>query len=302
MKNTRSIHALGLAALAGFSLVTQASAVVNMVYVPVGNAGNAADRFTGYGSVAYAYNIGKYEVTNSQYCEFLKAKARTDTYSLYNANMASYGIAQTGSAGSYSYNVTTGLENRPVVFVSWFDAARFTNWLGNGQAGGDTETGAYTLINGQTSGIVMVNPGATVYIPSENEWYKAAYYNGGTSTYSLYPNGQDSITTAGANYGNNVGHSTDVGSYGGAPSSYGTFDQGGNVQEWNDSVSGDAGRGGRGGAWDLYGGLLANAWSGANFASDENGDLGFRVASVPEPTSVVLTVFASGMLLIRRKR
>ncbi len=84
----------------------------------------------------YAYNIGKYEVTNAQYAEFLNAKAQTDTYSLYNASMASCGITRSGSAGSYNYGVTGGLGNRPVVYVSWFDAARFTNWLGNGQGSG----------------------------------------------------------------------------------------------------------------------------------------------------------------------
>jgi len=242
MKNTRSIHALGLAALAGVSFVTQVSAVVTIDYVTVGNAGNAADT-GGYGAVGYAYNIGKYEVTNSQYADFLNAKARTDTYSLYNTNMSSYGIARTGSSGSYTYSVTGGLDNRPVVYVSWFDAARFTNWLGNGQGSGDMETGAYTL-SGNT-GIITVNPGATVYIPSEDEWYKAAYYNGATSAYSLYPNGQNTITTADANYASSG--STNVGSYGGAPSSYGTFDQGGNVWEWNDAVISGTLRGLRGG-------------------------------------------------------
>jgi formylglycine-generating enzyme required for sulfatase activity len=88
------------------------------------------------------------------------------------------------------------------------------------------ETGAYTL-NGATSGIITANIGAQVYIPTENEWYKAAYYNAATTSYSLYPNGQDTITTADANYGGAVGSTTDVGSYTGDGSSYGTFDQGG---------------------------------------------------------------------------
>ncbi|MCX6867173.1 MAG: SUMF1/EgtB/PvdO family nonheme iron enzyme [Verrucomicrobia bacterium] len=165
------------------------------------------------------------------------------------------------------------------------------------------ETGAYTL-SGNT-GIITVNPGATVYIPSEDEWYKAAYYNGGTSTYSLYPNGQNSITTADANYNNSVGHSTDVGSYGGDPSSYGTFDQGGNVWEWNDRVySGSSGllRGQRGGSWYNLGGPLYSAYGFYSVPSQETFDLGFRVASVPEPSYVVLSILASGVLVIHRKR
>jgi formylglycine-generating enzyme required for sulfatase activity len=301
MKNPL-IPSLGLAVLANVLFVTPALAAVNIAWVPVGNAGNTADS-TGYGSVGYAYNIGKYEVTNAQYADFLNAMGSSNSYGIYNSSMASYGIAQTGSSGSYTYNVTGGLENRPVVFVSWYDAARFANWLGNGQGSGSMETGAYTL-SGNT-GIITVNPGATVYIPSEDEWYKAAYYNDGTSTYSRFPNGQNSITTADANYNNSVGHSTDVGSYGGDPSSYGTFDQGGNVWEWNDRVySGSSGllRGQRGGSWYNLIGPLVSSNGFYSVPSQETFDLGFRVASIPEPTSLFLTILASGMMLIRRNR
>ena len=294
---------LGLAVLAGVTLVTPALAVVNIAWVPVGNAGNAADPSTGYGSVASAYNIGKYEVTNSQYAEFLNAKGGSNSNGIYNSGMASYGIAQTGTPGSYSYSVTGGLENRPVVYVSWYDAARFTNWLGNGQGNGSMETGAYTL-SGNT-GIITVNSGATVYIPSENEWYKAAYYNGGTSTYSLFPNGQNSITPADANYDYSVGHSTDVGTYSGDASSYGTFDQGGNVWEWNDlnAVSGPS-RGLRGGFWSDGGTDLASSAGSDGDPSSEGNVFGFRVASVPipEPSAMVLTMIFSGVMLTRRKR
>jgi hypothetical protein len=125
-------------------LITSASASVTMDWVTVGNPGNAADPLTGYGSVAYEYKIGKYEVTNAQYGAFLNAKAATDSYSLYNSSMSSYGITQSGSSGSYTYSVTTALANRPVVYVSWFDAARMANWMMNGQGSGSTETGAYT--------------------------------------------------------------------------------------------------------------------------------------------------------------
>ena len=300
--NQSIFSSLGLIVLSGFSFVNPAIAVVNMVYVPIGNPGNAADT-TGYGAVGYAYNIGKYEVTNSQYVEFLNAKGASNAYGIYNSNMAAYGISQAGSAGSYSYSVTGGFENRPVVYVSWFDGARFSNWLNNGQGGGDTETGAYTLISGQTSGIVTVNPDANIFIPSEDQWYKAAYYNGNTGTYSLYPNGQNTITTADANYGSSVGHSTDVGSYSGAPSFYGTYDQGGNVWEWNDAVIPGASRGQRGGSWYGSGGsLLQSSYRYSLTSTIETGVIGFRVASVPEPSAWILTMFASGIVLIRRKR
>lgn len=287
---------VSLAVSAAF--ITSASATVTIDWVSVGNAGNAADASTGYGAVGYNYRIGKYEVTNAQYGEFLNAAAKTDSYGLYNTNMASFGITRSGSSGSFTYSVTGALANRPVVYVSWFDAARMANWLMNGQGSGSTETGAYTL-NGATSGIITANAGAQVYIPTEDEWYKAAYYDGGTSDYSLYPNGQNTITTADANYSSSG--STNVGSYSSDPSAYGTFDQGGNVWEWNDAVIGSL-RGMRGGSWVSSDSTLASSFFNGNPPSGEINNLGFRLASVPEPSSLVLTALFGAGLVCRRKR
>jgi formylglycine-generating enzyme required for sulfatase activity len=166
----------------------------------VGDPGNAADTTvawdgtSGYGSVSYAYQMGKYDMTVGQYCQFLNAVAKTDTYGLYNSNMATdyptIKITQSGSSGSYSYAVTGGYSqaaNCPIFAVTWGDAARFCNWLQNGQptrseGNGTTETGSYTL-NGWTDDTDLMtvtrNAGATYVIPTENEWYKAAYYKGG---------------------------------------------------------------------------------------------------------------------------
>jgi formylglycine-generating enzyme required for sulfatase activity len=257
---------------------------------------------TGYGAVAYAYQIGKYEVTNAQYGAFLNAAAKTDNYALYNSNMSSLGISRSGSSGSYTYSVTTALANRPVVYVSWFDAARMANWMVNGQGNGSTETGAYTL-NGATSGVSFTkNAGAQVYIPTENEWYKAAYYNAANTSYSLYPNGQNTITTADANYNNSVGSTTNVGTYSGDPSSYGTFDQGGNVWEWNDEVIDSSSRWLRGGSFNNNESNLRASYRVNYDPTFENNRVGFRVASVPEPTSLLLTMLAGGVMLARRKR
>ena len=87
----------------------------SLQFVTVGDPGNAADTTVMdarcYGSVPYVYQMGKYDVTVGQYCQFLNAVAKTDTYGLYNSGMATdmfptIGITQSGSSGNYSYSVT----------------------------------------------------------------------------------------------------------------------------------------------------------------------------------------------------
>jgi hypothetical protein len=87
--------------IASSVFISNVSASVIIDYITVGNVGNAADA-TGYGAVGYQYQIGKYEVTNAQYAEFLNAKAKTNNYGLYNSNMASYGITQSGGSGNFT--------------------------------------------------------------------------------------------------------------------------------------------------------------------------------------------------------
>ena len=126
--------------LPGGSVVDFAT-TMDMPFVTVGNPSNAADTevmgdgTTGYGAVAYVYNIGKFEVTAGQYTEFLNAVAADDTYSLYNTSMwlstSGCKIERSGSSGSYTYSVAADRADRPVDYVSWGDAARFANWLTN---------------------------------------------------------------------------------------------------------------------------------------------------------------------------
>ena len=308
----------------------QAQPLLTIDTVTVGDAGNAADTTT-YGAVAYDFNIGKYEVTIGQYTSFLNAVAATDTYSLYNASMATdlnvAGISRSGASGSYTYAVVNNggdSSNRPITYVSWFDAARFANWMNNGATNGaSTETGAYTL-NGATSGVNFTkNAGATWWIPSEDEWYKAAYYKGGGTNagYWLYPTQSDSAP------GNNIGgaanqanyyagdyavtqsstdsdtlnYLTDAGAFSNSDSAYDTFDQGGNVWEWNDAVIGSS-RGLRGGSWIGNGYDLQSSDRASSDPSYEGGDVGFRVASVPEPSTAVLVLMGVGALYLWKRR
>ena len=73
------------------------------------------------------------------------------------------GITQSGANGSYVYAAKTNMGSKPVVWVNWSDAVRFTNWLSNGQGSGDTETGAYKILGGANPtnlDAIVRNPGA----------------------------------------------------------------------------------------------------------------------------------------------
>ena len=257
----------------------------------------------------HAYYISKYETTNAQYAEFLNAKAASDPFALY--NVSNGGITQIGSSGSYTYAVTIGFANKPVTYVLFYDALRFANWLHNGKgSAADTETGAYTItLDGITNNTITRNPGARVFLPSENEWYKAAYYSPG-GVYFAYPANSNDATTCAipgatpntANCDYVAGPVTDVGAYTGSASPYGTFDQGGNVWEWNETPY-YSGRGIRGGDWGTYASYLAASYPDYNAPAGEGGSVGFRVASlVPEPGPGLLGMTAVLSLAASRRR
>ncbi|MEB2311723.1 MAG: SUMF1/EgtB/PvdO family nonheme iron enzyme [Polyangiaceae bacterium] len=310
-----------LLALAGCALLSVPASAVTIDWIPIGDPGNAADTAgncysAGCGSVADPYRIGKYEVTNEQYAEFLTAKAVSDPLGLYNTQMAgtSGGITRSGSAGSYTYSVKAGWETKAVNWVSAYDAMRFVNWLGNGQGVGDTETGAYTLLGGTatpSNGLTVTrNAGAITFLPSENEWYKAAYYDGLSANYFDYPAGSDAVTTCAAPGGTPntancslvVGNVTQVGAYVNSASPYGTFDQGGNVREWNDTIVSDTYRGVRGGTFYSVVGHLAASYRGRGDPTNEGSFLGFRVASLPEPGAMLLLITGLTGLALRQRR
>ncbi|MBX7169059.1 MAG: formylglycine-generating enzyme family protein [Pirellulales bacterium] len=295
--------------------------------VPVGNLNNVAD-WTGSGSVSYSYRIGTTEVTNTQYAAFLNEKAKSDPLALYNTNMGSDargGITRSGASGSYTYTTKPNMAYKPVNFVSWYDSIRFANWLHNGQGSGDTEAGAYTLLGGtptpSNSASIARNLGATWFLTSENEWYKAAYYQpfaegGDVDNYWRYPTASNSLPTIAAadlvgnisnpgakvaNYENGAdwngqnGNVTTVGNAGPLSESfYGTSDQGGNVSEWTESLALGASRVWRGGSFKsvyAFGVELESTYPVVASPTLEFNFVGFRVATVPEPSSFALATF-----------
>jgi formylglycine-generating enzyme required for sulfatase activity len=319
-----TVHKTFLLAALALLLAPPASATVIIDWVAVGNAGNAADTpssncfAANCGSVSYDYQISKYEVTNAQYVELLNAKAASDPLGLYNTSMGSDatfgGITRSGASGSYSYSVKPGFDDKPVTYVSFYDSLRFSNWLNNGQGSASTETGAYTLLGGTATPsngtIVTRNGGANIFLTSENEWYKAAYYSAGV--YFDYPTGMNSVTgcvAPGSDTGNSANCSgagsvlTNAGAYGLSDSPYGTYDQGGNVWEWNEQKVGGSPRGFRGGSWGDAASNLAASAPNILGATNEGRGIGFRVASlVPEPGTGVLVMSGVLGMALRRKR
>ncbi len=140
----------------------------------IGNPSQLADA-TGFGHVPYVYDIATHEVTNTQYAEFLNAKYH-DLVSIMDIDRLSDGIEQDLQG---NFVPRQGLENEPVVLGIPLNAARFINWLHNGQGDSDTESGAYLFSN---SGYILNGydriqrqPGARWALPNVDEWYKASY-------------------------------------------------------------------------------------------------------------------------------
>jgi formylglycine-generating enzyme len=309
--------------LAGFASSNAAQAQVTFDWAVVGDPGNAPDilypssnpdNFR-FGAVNYTYRISRHEVTNSQYSEFLNRVAASDPNNLFNPSMD---INRSGNSGSYAYSPNPIYENNPVRYVSYIDAMRFTNWLHNGQGNGGTESGAYTIGNGINETRAV---GAQYFIPSENEWYKAAYYDprvasqggpSGDDNYWFYPTLHDSDPIAeppsggvnSANYNSAVGDTTMVGAYSSTTGFYGTFDQGGNLSEWNESVIFSTDRIHRGGSWANASIRLSAGSRRSDLPTAEIGGLGFRVAAagIPEPNTGLLIAMGVLVLSLQRRK
>ncbi len=279
-----------------------ARAELTFDWATVGDAGNAGDTLvmtkcpssgcmgdgtSGYGGVAYAYQIATRHVTNRQYAEFLNEvdPNGANTLRLFDSRMETFfhpvsflptaafsgGIdfENAASAGS-KYQAKSGAEDFPATWVSWVSAARLVNWLSNGQGSGDTEAGVYNGLPTTTSSPVPAREaGATIFLPTENEFYKAAYYNptlgGGAGGYTQYgsgnqppvvqgpvgsaasanyaqtdgvdgPNGDTYWQSGGASFDDSLVYLTDTGAYTQATSYYGLFDVDGNAYQWLEST------------------------------------------------------------------
>jgi len=266
---------------------------ISIDFVTIGNPGNTGDTRaeanpTGCGAVGYEYRIDKYEVTNAQWYDFVSAAG-----------------APTGNpSDAYDYPAYYTGDNVPTGCVSWYEAAQFCNYL----TSGDKSQGAYQFSGDNTNpgdflgidrDLAISTYGIVYVIPTEDEWYKAAYYTG--SGYSTYTNGTDTAPIAGVdtNYDAAIGPPWDVGS--GIEEQNGTFDMMGNVWEWNETLIYGSHRVNRGGSCNNFVDTLSSSTQNNIGPASECWDLGFRLASIPEPTTILL-LGAGGLAVLRRRR
>jgi hypothetical protein len=245
---------------------------INIDFVTIGNAGNAADTggTIGCGAVSYDYRIGKYEVTNAQWDTFTAAAG-----------------APTGNDGGYSVSAYFTGAQQPTNCISWYEALQFCNYLTSGDkskgayqfSGNNSNPGSFLGINRAAA---QASYGKIYVIPTEDEWYKAAYYKPDGSGYSLYANGTDIAPIAGvqSNYGYAIDALWNVGT--GTQEQNGTFDMMGNVWEWNETLIYFGYRCLRGGSCSYDVSYLSSSYRyDGYFPSDEDVIVGFRVASTP---------------------
>lgn len=282
-------------------------------FVNIGNAGNADDAGAGgglysspYGGVSYGYRMGTYEISQDQ---ITKATA--------------------GGLASVTAGAHTG--NEPAANMTWFEAAAFVNWLNDQRTPG---LKAYNL-----TGVTALTPWASVdawqaggenlyrhkdayyFLPSEDEWYKAAYHknDGVTANYWDYATGSNSAPIQALTDGTLAGSAVYNGVEAGIPvdpadvnlagglSAYGTMGQNGNVWEWNESAFDGINNSFedhaiRGGFWSNSASDLRSSNRNFNSPAFSGINVGFRVASVPEPSRTVLMISAGLLAIARRRR
>jgi len=233
-------------------------------FVTVGDPGNEADLsyavgWRQVGAVDHTYRISKFEITREQFLEFLNAVDPDGANTLKLWNKADFMLDPARPRGQ-KYALSSNEANLPVD-VTWYAVARFCNWLHSGNGGpgaseGTADIGAYDTrafddddISNDPAGH---NPGAEFWIPTEDEWVKAAHYKGGGSNtgYWIFPNRSDAeprgeFPPGGANSMNSrnradtsvpyPGKKIAVGSYPQSVSPYGAYDLAGNAHEWTES-------------------------------------------------------------------
>jgi formylglycine-generating enzyme len=303
-RNTIGIGAVMLIAAA--MLVAAPAARAGLTgYVTIGDAGNANDGTTGRGGVDYEYQIMQNETTVAQWDAFYND---ADSGKVGTFNSAYDGWTD----GSIDANISLG-DDSPVVNVSTYQAAQYANWL----TSGDATVGVYTI--GANGAVTAINrdyrnaDGVMYALPTENEWYKAAYYSLEDDVYYATAMGNNNTVPqataeteaeynaldSGWNYGLGITYNSDssqpweVGK--GSQEENLTYDMMGNVWEWTEDFSGVA----RGGTYNTpldRTHLLRSFRATADGPTVEGPSKGFRLVAIPEPASA-LTLVLGGLVV-----
>ncbi len=244
-----------------------------MIYVPagkftMGDEEGFSDQKPVHTVYLDSYYIGKYEVTNAEYAEYLNKALTTGEIQASDSTVTKNGNELLNLDSPFceisfkngSFEVDTDRENCPVIEVNWYGAVAYCEHY-------------------------------DMRLPTEAEWEKAARGMDARS----YPWGDGSPTPWHCNFNRNIGHPISVGQYspdGNSP--YGCCDMAGNVWEWcNDWYDADyysisptnnpqgpssgSARVIRGGSWFSYERLCRTTYRSKNTPGSSFNNLGFRV-------------------------
>jgi formylglycine-generating enzyme required for sulfatase activity len=248
--------------------------------------------------------MGKFEVTNVEYCAFLndnaEGNATEGNYTWWNAaGSSTYNGIQDTVTGNPRYKVRSGFEKRPVVYVTWYGAVAYCNWASTKD--GLTACYGATGSRGNPSECHTRNG---YRLATEAEWEYAC--RAGTATAYYWGDAFGDTDSPYCWYANNSGNNHhDVG--GKIANAFGLFDMSGNVSEWcsdwYDAYSGTAvndptgpetggGRVVRGGWFSDGSGFVRSALRSFGGPSDRFSGVGFRL--VKSGTCASMSTLAGG--------
>ena len=299
------------------TLAMNSNSLLDFKLLAVDHPGNSADA-NGLGKVDTNFLIAKFDTTAEQYCAFLNAVETTGAHGFYHPEMSSdpaikcitRSLAEDGL--HFVYSIIDDRGTLPITYASWIDAVCFCNWLHHDSPTGDAVTdevlydGAYRFSKNGEQQVIELMPDARYFLPTKNQWHKAAFYRSNLNRYWDYPTRALSPLSPGNTLGSSANqanfyytsyfwgnsHSTKgplyitpVGSFSGSPGPFGTYDMGANVKNWSSDFNEDGNALAEGGSWKTTYEMLRNDAPETPLDPTMGyDDVGFRVAAAAPVT------------------